>query len=587
MSGRETHDDFERELTAGLERLAPQPRRDTADRTMRAVAETPQRSGWSLGLSHFGALIEWPRVVAVGAVAMVALVVGIAIGTSGLLPSAVGPTPTPQPTAQPSATPIAITWVEPADYQFVLQSNCGLHSVVGTFAITVENHQVSGFRTIEVRPNQREVPMEAMPTLGELMRLAEGYQEAGEAEVALERDPSDGHPTSIRFTWPNHSTKNECYEISEYQVSVGPSAEPTPELADTFSEWTRMDLPDPAPDVYGGAPPQGIVAFDGGYIAVGTINVNCCAGGDPSELVGVVWRASSPDSWSQDVLRFEHASFHHIVQFHRQLLIVGTYAEPGSDPTRAGPPALWRSTDGVNWDRIDGDLPSLVTVGPEGFVGVRLDPGPDGGLESTFVSSSDGASWEEISDRLPTEIRDIAVRSDGTIVGVASVEAPPWSDGSADWNVVSYMRTPEGEWLTADPALEHAQFYSLAAARGQFYATGYRSEQVGTGSFSRVEGTALLWSAPLAFGWTPVDWTGDTPELQRIFDMGAGLVAIGDHIWISTDEATWKRVPDQASLEGVEWMADMIQVYNGLLAVGSVWDGPTSHAVPVAWVSKR
>lgn len=585
MSGRETHDDFERELTAGLERLAPQPRRDTHERTMRAVAETPQRSGWSVSLSRFGALIEWPRVVAVGAVATVALVVGIAIGTSGLLPLAVGPTPTPQP----SATPLAITWVEPADYEFVLESSCGLHSVLGTFAVTVEDHQVTGFRTIAAQPARRDVPIEEMPTLGELVRRAEELQANGEAEVTLAFDPVDGHPTAIRFTWPENTTQNECYEISEFSASSRPSASPTPQVADTFTDWTRIALPYRS-DGSSGASASSLTTFLDGYVAVGTAVPGCCDGGDPSEHAGVIWAGPKPEDWTGGPLVFDHASFSRILAFHDQLLIVGTYAAPGSDPAHAGPAAVWRTTDatGVNWERIDGSVPSIVAVGPNGFVGVRIDrAGPEETGRSTFVSSADGRSWTEISDQFPLEVVALAVRADGTILAVANKDGEPWDDGTPSQDVVTYLMSPVGEWTVAEPAVERGSMFTLNIADGRFYASGYREAETGTGAFASIEFLPTLWSSTSGADWSASPLPDSVGYVAGVADIRGTLVAFGDGIWVSEDAVQWKHVPDQDSLAGLSGVSGVIELPGGALAVGSVWNEEAFNFLPVALLGQR
>ncbi len=585
MSERETQDGFERELTAGLERIAPRPRRDAVDRTMRTVAETPQRSGWSVGLSRFGSLIEWRRVVAVGAVAAVAMVVGIAIGTSGLLSAGNESTPTPQP----SSSPVAVAWVEPADYQFVLEQRCGLHSVLGTFAVTVEDRQVAGSRTIAVQPARRDVPIEEVPTLGELVRRADELQASGEAEVVVALDPSDGHPTSVRFTWPEHSTKNFCYEITEYTPLASPSAAPTPEVADVFDEWTRVALPDPAPGVFGGAVPYSVVDFRGGYIAVGTVNADCCDGGDPSARIGLVWSADTPESWGPDVLQVEHSSFSRILLFDDQLLIVGSYAEPGSDLTRGGPPALWRSTDGVSWERIEGDLPSMVVVGPEGFVGARVESTESDGevsWTSTFMESPDGRTWTATPEAFPVEVRAMAAGSDGLVMAAAVVEGTPWPDGTPSHSVVTYVSEGTGGWTAHEGALERGAIFSLTAARGRFYGTGWREEEVGNGSFARVESIGTVWVSRTGVGWEALPMPVAAGHVMQIYDAGTALVAFGDGLWISQDAITWKRVPDQESLQGLEWIPDIIALDDGLLAIGAVWDPVSSHPLPVAWVSQ-
>jgi hypothetical protein len=86
--------------------------------------------------------------------------------------------------------------------------------------------------------------------------------------------------------------------------SNGPSASP----AAAFREWTRIDMPDPAPGVYDDGSPTGVVAFHGTYVATGSVGAG--ANGDPSLNWGVVWTLSDGRSWtlSDHLAAFEHAS---------------------------------------------------------------------------------------------------------------------------------------------------------------------------------------------------------------------------------------------------------------------------------------
>ena len=94
--------DVDARLTRSLRAAAPHPAPDFADRVLRQTAATPQRRGWTLGFSP---------VLAVAAVVVLAIVVGL--GIANLLPIEpnVGDDAKPPPaSAEPSdATPSATT----------------------------------------------------------------------------------------------------------------------------------------------------------------------------------------------------------------------------------------------------------------------------------------------------------------------------------------------------------------------------------------------------------------------------------------------------------------------------------------------
>jgi len=232
----------------------------------------------------------------------------------------------------------------------------------------------------------------------------------------------------------------------------------------------------------------------------------------------------------------------------------------------------------------------MVFVGPNGFVGARVESSAvdnEVTWTSTLMESTDGLTWSPTSEPLPVEIRSMAVGSEGRLVALAVVEGASWPDGTPSFSVVSYVSEVSGGWVAHEHALEHGAIFSLTAARGQFYGTGWREEEVGTGSFASVQSIGTVWASSDGVDWTPLPVPAAAGDIMQVHDAGGVLIAYGDGLWVSEDELTWRRVPDQESLDGLEWMPDIIEVPGGILAVGAVWDPVSSHPLPVAWVTQR
>jgi hypothetical protein len=214
---------FERELQASLGRLAPSARGDLLSRVIAAVAETDQRRSalmFAAGRSTLG----WSRIGAFGAVAVVALVVGVIIGTSPLMRQ--GETSTPSPTPAADASPSASTgpdgWREPPAYTFVMESSCGWFG--GRFLITVEDGEVTAVSGLD--GNTEPVDNEHVGTLGELMQAVERARSDRDAEVTLRTDPVDGHPVEVAFDMSAGIDDESCYLIESYVASASPDPPP-------------------------------------------------------------------------------------------------------------------------------------------------------------------------------------------------------------------------------------------------------------------------------------------------------------------------------------------------------------------------
>jgi len=105
----------------------------------------------------------------------------------------------------PPVTPAAL----PAAYSFVLTSNCGERSLIGTYRVRVEGGRVVRAEAVGRTPEPR---LEEVPTLADLE--AKIQHAAPDAVVDVERDDA-GVLTSVSID-PRQDTidDEECYEVS-------------------------------------------------------------------------------------------------------------------------------------------------------------------------------------------------------------------------------------------------------------------------------------------------------------------------------------------------------------------------------------
>ena len=148
-----------------------------------------------------------------------------------LVVAAAGCANQPAGNAGGATAPSPPAWTEPADYKFSFESSCGEQALIGRFRATVTDRAVT--RTEGLDDAGRRALMlriaNLVPTLGQMEEQAEQARADG-AEVTVDRDPADGHPTAIRID-PDRNTVDEetCYTISDYTIGgqPGPSAFPT------------------------------------------------------------------------------------------------------------------------------------------------------------------------------------------------------------------------------------------------------------------------------------------------------------------------------------------------------------------------
>lgn len=379
--------------------------------------------------------------------------------------------------------------------------------------------------------------------------------------------------------------------------SAVPSNGPSAPVAAAFREWTRFDMPDPAPGVYGGGTPTGVVAFHGTYVATGSVWAG--ANGDPSVNRGVVWTSSDGRSWAlrDRIPAFEHASLTGLVTDSTRLIAVGTYAAPIPNEPAVSVPAVWVSSDGRTWVRAADPAPSFVTVGPHGFIGALITEAPTIYASPQFATSTDGLTWTKVSGIFKADLLvGLAAAPDGTAMAVGAVPGAPRTDGSGTEDMVVWRSANGTTWTGPDTIAHDASPVAVTSDGHGFLAVVQLSALLPSGSIRDV---SRVWR--FIDGNGPQATTiplGDEQTLGPIFVVGDTLLAASwmggptrgaTMVWVSTDAgATWGRVADQQAFSDINNELDgMVQTPGGLLAVGSRWDSASLRPLPEVWLAGR
>ena len=122
-------------------------------------------------------------------------------------------------------------WTEPADYKFTFESSCGEQPLIGRFRAEVAGGTVTATEGLD-EAGRRALMLriaDLVPTLGRMVGDAEQARAQG-ADVTIERDPADGHPTAIRIDPDAQAVDDEtCFAISDYTIGgpAGPGPSPS------------------------------------------------------------------------------------------------------------------------------------------------------------------------------------------------------------------------------------------------------------------------------------------------------------------------------------------------------------------------
>jgi hypothetical protein len=360
---------------------------------------------------------------------------------------------------------------------------------------------------------------------------------------------------------------------------------------EAFQTWTRFDLPDPAPAVFGGGTPSALVPFKGQYLAVGTIAVGCCDG-DVSQDRGVIWTSVDGHEWTlaDPIDAFDHAAVGDLRTDGTHLVAAGSVMDPTKDDGSTAA-AVWVSDDGATWARSANPAPTYVGFGTAGLIGaITIEAVGVVPRSASFVLSDTGLTWSAASRSFNADLRALAVGPDGSAMALGTMAGPRRADGSSTTDLVAWRSADGRSWTEPLTVARDASPIALASDAQGFVALVQPGDS----------GAPRVWR--LGADARPVDLRlpiRDEDGLAGLFADEDLLLVVGDTTapngdplfmaWLSADAgATWNRVADQPAF------ADLDTMLNGaalapdvLVVVGRHWDGASSHPLPNAWISNR
>lgn len=379
-------------------------------------------------------------------------------------------------------------------------------------------------------------------------------------------------------------------------VPAAPAAEPTDSPAPTvpagpaaevYRTWTLTEMPNPLPQTYGGNVPDDIAWFKGGLVAVGGVNAGCCDAGFSTDTRAVVWRSLDGVGWelAPDSDVFDLGHMNAVAADDERIVAVGhlnfeAQASPGSlDPVGAA----WVSDDGATWLLLT-DVPQLrdIIATDDGFLAVE-----NAGRAPAIWRSPDGRQWDRVAagSELGNGVIYRLIESEdgfvavGTSVNIAvergSQDAVVWrSSNGRDWTRI-WNQGGLGDGSILDVAVRDGRYVAVGAGPGP-----------GDAIWVSDDGETWQRNVDQVISQRGLEVFGVVAGLDGFIATGArpgpgGFRVLG--AWTSADGLAWGSVPQQAGIEGAPYLVAGIGAEDGaIFAVGSRWDDGVGN-VPVAW----
>lgn len=350
---------------------------------------------------------------------------------------------------------------------------------------------------------------------------------------------------------------------------------PTPSLRWlTDARWESVSLPTPSGAAANRVSPEGIVAFRGGYVAVG--GASGPDGWGSADDIGAIWHTAPGAQWHLvEAPGMAGAIVHGVATDGQRLVAVG---ERVTDLNAAGfsVGAAWSSEDGETW--------TLATGGPAWFAGpiaysagtfVAIGGGaPAGSCQCVLWTSADGATWRQTTFIPEQLVHHLRVTSRGLVVmGGGGYRKGDEGMSYVSTDGVTWHRSPAGQ---AD--LLNMGLSDVASVGDRLIGLGWYDAIAPTitpGPYVMSSSDGLLWTRGVLL-------SSDTRAVPSALAVVDGTIVVmlnepsGVFVLTSRDGTTWNQASSAASngpdAEGIAaWAFD---AERGFVAVGGTPHGP-------------
>jgi len=405
------------------------------------------------------------------------------------------------------------------------------------------------------------------------------------------------------------------------EASVAPSTPTTIPAVDVQSlDWMLTEL-DRSLAGHDGAELVSVTTGGPGFVAVGS---TICPGTSGCNDDAAVWTSTDGISWERvphdpDVFGSGTdrptdrglQAMEDVASVGSRVVAVGMALDEEDRPGLYA--AIWTSVDGNRWSRVQFDrevfgshLPSSldgdgtwihsVAVGGPGFVAVGADSGA-----AAVWTSPDGVTWtrvphdpEVFGDGEPWLAMNAVTAGGPGLVAAGHGER---YSGAAIWTSpdgIEWSRVPHDEAVFGGVGFQ--LILDVTAGATGVVAVGLEDVPDPHTEFGT---RAAIWTSPDGIAWMRVPHDpaifgegADERQMSSIAATDRGFVAVGNHVWVSSDGLTWALAQDvptpESPPEGPDWwsanwweMDDITVGPNGLVTVGTAgWYRVDGEAKP-------
>lgn len=341
---------------------------------------------------------------------------------------------------------------------------------------------------------------------------------------------------------------------------------------------------------YGGVWPSAITIGGPGYVAVGRESP-CCAdvGYDDDPWQTAIWTSPDGRVWElvPDLDTFGKSGLNGVATDPNGTILAVGYdvLAPSADDPRnlfVEAASAWRSTNGVDWTRIEGiagDALRDVLATPRGWVvaGAVADA-------PALFSSTDGMVWTTRTFDGSGTMERLAVSDDGTAVAIGCIAR----DREAVCESKAFASTDDATWTEANTTMVFAR--DVAWWHDRFIAIGTNDESTAARAWMSRDG---------------LEWVGGPDVLRSVAGsidvlvvdgdrlIGAGSRLSGDppssrpSIWQTVDGAAWEPLAQLADPKGAAsgQVTAALATDEALLVMGNAFVIPGGR--PCVWIGER